>query len=81
MRRDVTAAVVSSLKKHPHRGGLGGRGGAGNYEARQELEEQREKEQEGESQGLVKDLEEKVKETVDKGLKMPDKVHHSPSKN
>lgn len=51
---------------------LSGRGGAGNYRATSG---------ESEDKAVVdKELERKVREVVDKGLKMPDKVHQAPEK-
>ncbi|KAK7418841.1 hypothetical protein QQX98_003703 [Neonectria punicea] len=74
MANKTAAAVNASLKKHHQvRGGLAahGRGGAGNWKV--DEEEERKKAADEES---VK-LEQKVKDAVDQGLKMPEKVHHT----
>ncbi|RSL61312.1 hypothetical protein CEP54_006276 [Fusarium duplospermum] len=73
---DKTAAAVSaSLKRNSQhiRGGLAGRGGAGNWKTEEEEREHHQK-----SKG--EELEKKIKEAVEKGLKMPDRVHHSADK-
>ncbi|QPH01435.1 hypothetical protein C2857_005635 [Epichloe festucae Fl1] len=75
MSKEVTEAVTSSLKKHPQR--MGGRGGAGNWAG----EEQ--KESADEEQGLSKteELERRIKDAVEKGLRVPEKVHHGREKD
>ncbi|KAK9435978.1 hypothetical protein VB005_10783 [Metarhizium brunneum] len=72
--KEVTAAVTSSLKKHPSRA-MGGRGGAGNWTG-----EEHEKPHGEEGGNAAHELERKVKEAVEKGLKIPDKVHHGREK-
>lgn len=78
--KKVTTAVTSSLKKHQQRGGMGGRGGAGNWAEKQangaEGGDRRDAEE-----SKTAELEKKVTETVEKGLKLPDKVHHGREKN
>ncbi|KAF4983223.1 hypothetical protein FZEAL_1326 [Fusarium zealandicum] len=68
---DKTAAAISaSLKRNQHqRGGLAGRGGAGNWKADEEQAREDER-----TRG--EEMERKAKEAVEKGLKMPEKVHH-----
>lgn len=78
---DKTAAAVSaSLKRNSQhtRGGLAGRGGAGNWKTDEEEREQQQDHHHHKSKG--EELEKKVKEAVEKGLKMPDRVHHSADK-
>lgn len=72
--KDVADAVVSSLKRHPHRA-MGGRGGAGNW-AGEDLARRHDEEQ----RSTAEELERKIKEEVEKGLKVPDKVHHGREK-
>ncbi|KPM37761.1 hypothetical protein AK830_g8794 [Neonectria ditissima] len=77
MANRTAAAVNASLKKHHQvRGGLAahGRGGAGNWKI--DDEDERKKAADEESALGVK-LEQKAKDAVDQGLKMPEKVHHS----
>ncbi|OAA38894.1 hypothetical protein NOR_06547 [Metarhizium rileyi] len=71
---EVAAAVTSSLKKHPHRA-MGGRGGAGNWTG-----EEQEPRKEDEAGSTTEQLERKVKEAVERGLKIPEKVHHGREK-
>lgn len=71
MADKTAAAIEASLKRNQNvRGGLGGRGGAGNWH------EESEAAHKGEGGAKEEDLERKVKDVVDKGLKLPDKVHH-----
>lgn len=72
--KEVAAAMTSSLKKHPHNA-MGGRGGAGNWAG-----DERERRDEEEGKSRAEELERKVKEAVDKGLKMPERVHHGREK-
>ncbi|KAF9774800.1 hypothetical protein IL306_007174 [Fusarium sp. DS 682] len=75
MAQKTAAAVNASLKKnHVVRGGLGGRGGAGNWKHAISFEEEERMREEERSRG--EELAKKVKEEVDKGLRMPEKVHH-----
>lgn len=77
---EKTAAAISKSLKNQSRGGIGGgRGGAGNY--KWDDEEEKKKVIEGQSQGKGEEIELKIKNAVDKGLKMPDKVHHGQHKN
>ncbi|UNI14098.1 hypothetical protein JDV02_000769 [Purpureocillium takamizusanense] len=81
---EVKAAVASSLERKGGAGaassrGMGGRGGAGNWNTESGQEDREREEEEGEG-GKVQELERKVKEAVDKGLRMPDKVHHGRDK-
>ncbi|KAH7188393.1 uncharacterized protein B0J16DRAFT_93216 [Fusarium flagelliforme] len=76
MARKTAAAVNANLRKNPG-GGLGGRGGAGNWKHAISFEEEERMREEERSRGEA--LERKVKETVDKGLRMPEKVHHGPA--
>ncbi|KAF4470927.1 hypothetical protein FALBO_2169 [Fusarium albosuccineum] len=71
---DRTAAAISaSLKKNHHaHGALGGRGGAGNWKG---------EEREVEDRSKGEELEKKIKEAVDKGLKMPERVHYGHEKH
>ncbi|KAH6998755.1 hypothetical protein BGZ61DRAFT_26067 [Ilyonectria robusta] len=74
MAKKTAAAVNASLKRHSQaHGGQSGRGGAGNWKT--DEDEERKKLADEES-ALGVQLEKQVKEAVDKGLKMPDKVHH-----
>lgn len=69
MADKTAAAINASLKRNNNvRGGLGGRGGAGNWH--------NETQAAGDEEGKGEQIERKVKETIDKGLKLPDKVHH-----
>ncbi|KAF5027240.1 hypothetical protein F66182_656 [Fusarium sp. NRRL 66182] len=69
MAEKTAAAVNASLKKnHNTRGGLGGRGGAGNWRADEDGKESEK------SRG--EELAKKVRDEVEKGLKMPERVHH-----
>ncbi|RGP78110.1 hypothetical protein FLONG3_3752 [Fusarium longipes] len=76
MAKKTAAAVNASLKKNQatRGGGLGGRGGAGNWKHAISFEEEERMREEERSRGEA--LERKVMETVEKGLKMPEKVHH-----
>jgi hypothetical protein len=75
MAHKTAAAVNASLKKnHVVRGGLGGRGGAGNWKHAISFEEEERMREEERSRG--EQLAKKVKEEVDKGLRMPEKAHH-----
>ncbi|KAM0562141.1 hypothetical protein ACHAPJ_002585 [Fusarium lateritium] len=72
MAAKTAAAVNASLKRnHNVRGGLGGRGGAGNYR----FEEDDKTREDGE-RTRGEELEKKVRDEVEKGLKMPERVHH-----
>ena len=76
---DGTAeAVRASLRSNQAQGGLGGRGGAGNWKSaeQQEEEKRRRGEEEERSSGRREELERSVQEAVDKGLKMPERVYH-----
>lgn len=80
---EVNSAVASSLERK--RGaaasrGMGGRGGAGNWNLEQTASADGGEEEEGGEGSKVQELERKVKEAVDKGLRMPDKVHHGRDK-
>lgn len=71
-QRELAAAVSASLKKHPHvKSGLAGRGGAGNYTVDDAAADS------GKQGEEVEDVERRVREEVDKELKMPDKVHRA----
>lgn len=72
--KEVSAAVTSSLKKNPFRA-MGGRGGAGNWAG-----EDMGKREEEEGKSTAEELERQVKEEVEKGLKVPEKVHHGREK-
>jgi len=74
---ETAAAVAKSRKAAPAQGGaLGGRGGAGNWKGNQQAPATVEREHK-----LGEEMERKVKEVVDQGLKMPEKVHHALEKN
>ena len=76
MADKTAAAVAASLKRNNQvRGGLGGRGGAGNWQVDGEEERKRATE---EHRLRGEKLEQSIKDVVDKGLKMPEKVHHHP---
>ncbi|KAM5351325.1 hypothetical protein ACJ41O_004048 [Fusarium nematophilum] len=80
MADKTAAAVNASLKKNHHtRGGLAGRGGAGNWQA-DEGEEHEAAKRDEDDKAKGQHLEKKVKEAVEKGLKMPEKVHHGQDK-
>ena len=67
----ITAAVKSQPPRVP---GLSGRGGAGNWKTdAAALEAQRSAEERGKGE----ELERKVREVVDQGLRLPDQVHHA----
>lgn len=71
-QEEAVAAAVSARRKQQHpRGGLAGRGGAGNWKPEDESGLDEEKKSWGE------ELERKAREMVDKGLKMPEKIHQS----
>lgn len=72
--------MSTTLKTNPHGGGsqqrgLSGRGGAGNWNATATAPAGGA--QDGEKKGLGEELERKVLEAVDQGLKMPEKAHHA----
>lgn len=70
----TAAAVAASLRRNNQvRGGLGGRGGAGNWQVDEEEEQRRRKE---EDRVRGEELERSVRDAVDRGLKMPEKVYH-----
>lgn len=74
----MSAAVEARLKQQRHGGGMGGRGGAGNWASTAEGEGAA-----GDADGAgtkAEELERKAKEAVDKGLRMPEKVHHGRDK-
>ncbi|KAF4973243.1 hypothetical protein FSARC_398 [Fusarium sarcochroum] len=71
MAKKTAAAVNASLKRNHNVGGLGGRGGSGNYRV-----EENDKTREDGEKTRGEELEKKVKDEVEKGLKMPEKVHH-----
>ncbi|KAH7162393.1 hypothetical protein B0J13DRAFT_9310 [Dactylonectria estremocensis] len=73
MASKTAAAISASLKKHSQvRGGYAGRGGNGNWKA--DDDEARKKAAE-EQTALGEKLEKQAQDAVDKGLKLPDKVH------
>ncbi|SPJ81852.1 uncharacterized protein FTOL_09257 [Fusarium torulosum] len=75
MARKTAAAVSASLKKNQAvRGGLGGRGGAGNWKHAVSFEEEERMREEERSR--EEELQKRVKDSVDQGLKMPERVHH-----
>ncbi|KAK2592911.1 hypothetical protein QQS21_009406 [Conoideocrella luteorostrata] len=76
MSKEVSDAVTSSLKKHPAR--MGGRGGAGNWAGDEQLQGKGDEEHETTK---TEELEKKVMEVVEKGLKMPEKAHHGREKD
>jgi hypothetical protein len=53
---------------------LGGRGGAGNWQDSSAAEEQRRRDDE--ERRRAEELERLAREEVDRGLRMPEKVHH-----
>ncbi|KAF7543986.1 hypothetical protein G7Z17_g10307 [Cylindrodendrum hubeiense] len=74
MASKTAAAISASLKKNNQiHGGHSGRGGAGNWKTDDEGDR---KKAATEESALGVKLEKQVKEAVDKGLKMPAKVHH-----
>lgn len=75
---EKTAAAISKSLQRPHRGGLGGRGGAGNWNQADDEEARKVAEEEERHKG--EDLEQKVKDAVEKGLKLPERVHHGQDK-
>ncbi|KAG9257285.1 uncharacterized protein F5Z01DRAFT_671723 [Emericellopsis atlantica] len=71
---DVAASTMEAVRQEPsapRAGGYAGRGGAGNWKAKKEADGE-ERDAEGNH-----DIEHKVKEAVEHGLKMPEKVHHA----
>lgn len=74
---EKTAAAISKSLQRPARGGLGGRGGAGNWKVD---DEEAKKAAEEEEKHKGEDLEQKVKDAVEKGLKLPERVHHGQDK-
>lgn len=71
---DAAAAASTTVKVNPSQRGLSGRGGAGNWKASSAVPADEEK------AGLGEELERKVLEAVDQGLKMPEKAHHAVEK-
>jgi len=71
--KKVADQTTAAVKQQPPRGpGLSGRGGAGNWKTdAAALEAKRDAEERGKGE----ELERKVKEVVDQGLRLPDKVH------
>lgn len=57
-----------------------GRGGAGNWEYNTAVSEEERAEKERETGLKGEDLERKIEEDVDSGLKKPEKVHHGQEK-
>ena len=75
---EKTAAAIKQSLKHQSRGGIGGgRGGAGNYTWD---EEEVKKADEETGKAKSEELEQKIKDAVDRGLKLPEKVHHGQHK-
>ena len=69
----VANSTVEAMKQapaQPRAGGYSGRGGAGNWKTQKEDDA-------SEHDAKGKDIEHKVKEVVEQGLKMPEKVHHA----
>lgn len=73
--------VASRLKKHYPRGGgsagmsLGGRGGAGNYSSAAAAQGHDDEQRQAEEGRKGDELKKKVEDAVDKGLRMPGRVH------
>lgn len=68
--------MSTTVKTNLHSGsqrGLSGRGGAGNWNAAAPAGAA----QDEEKKGLGEELERKVLEAVDQGLKIPEKAHHA----
>lgn len=76
------ARLTDRLKKHTPRGGtgLGGRGGAGNYQQSQAAADEERAREEREQNEKGEGLEQKIKEQIDAVLKLPEKVHHGQEK-
>ncbi|KAF4991937.1 hypothetical protein FGRMN_7491 [Fusarium graminum] len=75
MAKKTAAAVSASLKKNnPVRGGLGGRGGAGNWKHAVSFEE--EERMRDEERAREEELQKRVRDSVEQGLKMPERAHH-----
>ena len=70
---DKTAAAISKSLKRQSRGVTAGRGGAGNWNWE---DEETKKAAEEEKKLKGEELEQKAKDVVDQGLKLPEKVHH-----
>ncbi|KHN99596.1 uncharacterized protein MAM_02449 [Metarhizium album ARSEF 1941] len=75
MSRQVAAAVASSRRRQPRRA-MGGRGGAGNWTGEEHERRRRRLRGDDDDDDAAEELERKVREAVDKGLKVPEKVHH-----
>ncbi|KAK5990012.1 hypothetical protein PT974_08275 [Cladobotryum mycophilum] len=81
LAHETAAAVRSNVKNNNSNnhqaqgGGLSGRGGAGNFNSSSSKAEQA-KRREEEDKSRIAHLETKVKEAVESGLKVPEKVHH-----
>jgi hypothetical protein len=78
----TAAALNDSRRSQFLRGGLSGRGGAGNWKSAEEQEAEKRRLQDGQDreEGKLEEVERKVMEAVERQLKMPEKVHRASDK-
>lgn len=75
MASQAATIMCESLQHNQARGGLAGRGGAGNFQSAGDKDRQ----EDGKT-GKVEEVERRVREVVDKGLRIPEKVHQGNQK-